>query len=70
MTRKKNTPLSYAPHSVGGEDSDRTGGIETMLQHLTGMGHQPPDVRSTAPPAAIAPIAAPHRQDNRQEDTH
>ncbi len=33
MTRTKNTPLSYEPHSVGGEDSDRTGGIETMLQH-------------------------------------
>ncbi len=33
MTRTKNTPLSYEPHSIGGEDSDRTGGIETMLQH-------------------------------------
>ncbi len=33
MTRTKNTPLSYEPHSVGGVRSDRTGGIETMLQH-------------------------------------
>ncbi len=33
MTRTKNTPLYYEPHSVGGVHSDRTGGIETMLQH-------------------------------------
>ena len=33
MTRKKNTPLYYEPHSVGGVRSDRTGGIETRRQH-------------------------------------
>ena len=37
MTRKKNEPLSYAPHSVGDVHSDRTGGIETMLQHLASL---------------------------------
>ena len=37
MTRKKNKPLSYAPHSVSDVHSDRTGGIETMLQHLASL---------------------------------
>ena len=42
--------------------SEKSVRIETMLQHLTGAGSQPPDGRATVPPA--------HRRDNRQEDKY